>query len=293
MFEKYLARNRDFKAIEKALQLVWHPKMRFVFREPNRFEHTLVVSYDSKFIYLWFTKGLAPLKPVSKTEKYYFYRTPHKLKLKDGWQYAWRVGFFDQKIKEFLPEKLKDTDNFEVPKISGGLLTPFIGLQKKIKGRTNSPYTTEDGYLATIIHEFAHVYWNSFKMWWPSVKKKNLKLIKEAKKLSIKQRVSTKKSIEFPVHEAVGEIFAFCSEYYANSILLRTSKERLEKFDRAWLEKLMKEEIGKDLEKEDSVLDPTKNPHSFALVSGKIIFSKYPKDWPAILTNPDKLKVLL
>lgn len=290
MFNNYLATKDDLEIIIEALKFVMHSKMEFVFKNKSKIANTVIVSYDSKFIYMW------KINPVRLA-----YRIPHKIVIKDEWQYAWRVGFFDQKIKESLPKEIKDTSNFETPKISGGLFTPFVELQKKIKGVKNNPYITKESYLATIIHEFAHIYWNSFKMWWPSDKKENLLYLNLAKRLSQnfiaipsqKKRLGIILSLNFPCNQAFGEAFAYCSELYATSIFWPTQQIKFNEFDIAWLKKMIKEENKKDLEREDSILEPIKNPHAFALVFGRIILNKYPLHWPLILTSPNKLQTLL
>ena len=148
MFENYIAHKEDLEAIEKALSFVLHPKMRFIFENKSKITNTAVISYDSKFIYIW---KIDPAKLIHKIS--------HNLTILDEWQRGWRAGLISEKIEKYLPEKIKQATRFEIPIISGGLLTPFIELQKK-KNLLNNPYVTRESYLATIIHEFGHVYWN-------------------------------------------------------------------------------------------------------------------------------------
>lgn len=289
----YSASPKDLLAIEEALRFVWHPKMSFVFRDKARISNTVVISYDSKFIYLWTKKRLQSIKnQATKLEGYNKYKLPRTLKIKRKWQYAWRAGLWHKDIEKALPSEIKKASLFDIPRISGGLLTPFIKLQKQRKPN-NWPYTTYESYLATIIHEFGHVYWNSFKMWWPSDKKENLSYLTYAKNLFQEKTITTKNSLNFPAPQAFGETFAYCTECYASTIFWPSHKNLLDAFAKCRLEGLIKEEKKKDLDHEDSVLEPTINPHNFASVFGSIILNKYPTNWPEILTNPTILKLHL
>lgn len=283
MFENYSARNQDFKAIEKVLQIVWHPKMKFVFRDRSKIANTVVVSYDSEFVYLWTKKRLP---------KYHIRKFPHTLKLKDGWQYAWCAGLWDESVEKVLPSPIKKSNRFQIPIVSGGLLNPFINLQKKRKGQANWPYTTYASFLATIVHEFGHVYWNQHKLWWPSNKKRNLSYLTLAKELfenKVKRKIV---HLGFPLYTAFSEVFAFCTEYYASSLFWPGHKKTLDSSNLQRIRGLIEDEKEKDLEKADSVLEPTKNPHDFALVFGKIMLELYPTKWPEILTSSLILKGL-
>lgn len=85
---------------------------------------------------------------------------------------------------------------------------------------------------------------------------------------------------------AVGELFAFCTEYAASEILWKNHKLNMDKFIKERLKILIKEEQKKNLDREDSVLAPKRYPHDFAFVIGKIITSSFPQSWSNILTNP-------
>lgn len=281
MFKNYIATKRDLIAVEKALGFVLHTKMKFVFSDLSKITKTLVVSYDSKFVYMW------SLDPIKLT------KIPHNLTIPDEWQYAWRAAIWDKKIEVLLPSRIQKSTHFEIPRISGGLFTPFVELQKKIKGEKNNPYITKESYLATIVHEFGHVYWNSFKMWWPSDKKENLSYLVDSLKLCEAKTKNMKVQLRFPTFEAIGEVFAFCTEYYASSFFWPHHRKLIVKSDKAWIKILIKEEKTKDLEREDSVLEPTKNPHHFARVFSRIILNKFPENWPTILTDHTRIMLHL
>lgn len=297
MTKNYLATNKDLSAVDEALRFVWHPKMRFIFADKSKIANTVVVSYDSKFIYLWSPKPLKSLDQLSRGSKRYLtYKIPHKLRIKNQWQYAWCARLWDKSMEEVLPVSMKKASQFEIPRISGGLLTPFVELQSKFKKQRNStnwPYTTYESYLATVIHEFGHIHWNYHKYWWPSNRQENLSYLGLAKKLYQGKVKTTKIPLNFPTLQAFGEVFAFCTEYYASSLFWPKHKKSLDAYAKHRLEKLIKEEKKKDLDREDSVLEPTRNPHDFASVFGKIILAKYPKNWPNILSNPKSLRIVL
>ena len=288
MTVNYRATDKDIRAINEALSLIWYPKMKFVFREPKRIENTLVVSYDSKFIYLWISKELSTFKPISKTKKYYLYQLPHNLKLKDEWQGAWWANIVSKEIEKYLPKEVKEENRFKIPIISGGLLGPFTKLQKA-KRVLGNLYTSKESYLATIIHEFGHIYWNSYKLWWYSDKKENLGYLNLAVNLySRKQKQNLQKNFLFrlPSPTYLGEVFAFCTEYYASELFWKNHIRNLEIFTRNRLSRLTTFEEEKDLDRENSIIEPNTLPHDFASVIGKIILAKYPTTWPEILTKP-------
>ncbi|PIU71723.1 hypothetical protein COS80_01750 [Candidatus Woesebacteria bacterium CG06_land_8_20_14_3_00_39_27] len=273
MFENYLASSEDLNTIVEVLSYVRNPKLNFVFSNKSKISETAIVSYDSKFIYIWRLSS-------EKLE----YKIPHKIKIKDEWQFSWRVNIWIGQIINVLPSRIKNKSRFEIPVISGGLLMPFISLQKAGNVFKN-PYVTRESYLATIIHEFGHIYWNSFKMWWPSDKEKNLRYLKIAKDLYEGKSKKINESLHFPGLEETGEIFAFCTEYYASELFWKKHKRNLDSFIENRLNTLTILEKKKNLEKEDSVIEPRKYPHDFAFVFGKIILEKYPTSWPKILTD--------
>lgn len=274
MSSNYLATQKDLKTIEDGLKFVLHPKMSFVFKDKSRIINTIVVSYDSKFIYIWMVN---PVKLMSKI--------PHNLGIPDKWQMGWWADIVSKQIKKYLSEEIRKTTRFEIPVISGGLITPFITLQEA-KNVSRNPYVTRESYFATIIHEFGHVYWNSYRLWWFSKKDENTRYLKIAQKLYDKKGPKGRKTrLEFPLPSALGEIFAFCTEYASSKIFWPNHKNNLDKFGKQRIDQLIGTEKTANLDKESSVIEPTKNPHDFSSVFGKIILEKYPTTWPAILTQ--------
>lgn len=294
MFESYKAVKKDFEAIEKGIKKVWHPKLNFVFKNKTFIKKVLIVSYDSKNIYLWSQTKFPKFAPIKCGLKQYFaYKIPHQLKISDDYQYWWRGGLKLPKLTRLLLSKLK-TDEISTLFISGGLLTPFIELQKKMNDRKDNPYITRESYLATIVHEFGHAYWHQHKLWYYSNKKENLLLLKTAKRLysqtkdlsrSDREKLA-KIPVRFPAIDGMTELFACCCEYQASMIFWPTHKRNLDIFAVNIIEYLLRLEKLKNLDQEDSVLAPSKYPHYFAFVFSKIIMTLYPKTWPQSLIAP-------
>ncbi len=257
--------------------------MDFVFKNRAKISKTSVISFDNEYVYLWQPKS-------RQKEKYNLVKIPHKLKIDENWHKGWKAGLWIKEIEKSLPHKIRNANRFAVPCISGGLLTPFIALQKKKRISKYWPYTTRESYLATIIHEFGHVYWSQFKLWWPSNKRINIDYLKLAGSLYGNKTRRPKVEINFPQSSAVGEIFAFCTEYYASTLFWSNHKQNLDKFSHREILKLIKEESKKDLITEDSVLEPSRFPHNLAFVFGKIALSLYPTKWPSLLTNNPALR---
>lgn len=277
MFKNYIATKRDLIAVEKALGFVLHPKMKFVFRDFSKIKNTLTVSYGSKFVYVW------TLNPVKLA-----YKIPHNLVVTDKWQSGWWAGLVSKRMEKYLPAQMRKESRFKVPIISGGLLTPFIALQKA-KNVLNNPYTTRESYLATIIHEFGHIYWNSHKLWWLSNKKENLDNLRLAVDLyssEKKRRLSKNLLFHIPSPTYLGEVFAFCAEYYASEHFWKNHRRNLDDFTENRLNTLITLEKGRNLDREDSVIEPENSPHDFASILGKIILTNHPDNWPEILTKP-------
>lgn len=227
MFENYKATKEDLELIEKGIKTVWRPELNFIFSKKNLLKNTAIISYDSSFIYLWTDISVPNLisRPCSVSD-YYAYKILHKIKLKNEWQYAWWAEFLPDPLEKILSVELK-TAWIEISKIYGGLMTSFIKLQKKEEIEFN-PYITKQSYLATIIHEFGHIYWERHKLWWYSNKEENMNFLKVAKKLYEGKKI--KKNIYFPMESGVGELFAFCTEYTASEILWKNHKLNLDKF---------------------------------------------------------------
>ena len=287
MFENYIARREDLLAIEKALDILWNPKLNYVFKYKERIENIPVISFDSKYVYLWtFDKNLNLEKISIKNRSYNLYKLPHNInKIIDLDQIGWRSGIYIKDIKNLLKKNTKKVINGPC----GGLLTPFTEIHKKYYKITKDPYFTKESYYATILHEFGHVYWDSYKLWWYSNIKENLNFLKTAKGYYMKDNISTKTNIIFPNPRFASEIFAFCTEYSASKIFWPEHIKYFDKFAIPRIEKMILEEKNKDLGVQDSSLEANINPHDYALVAGKTLLTQSLKNWVSILIKPLRL----
>ncbi|OGM78990.1 hypothetical protein A2366_04635 [Candidatus Woesebacteria bacterium RIFOXYB1_FULL_33_9] len=276
MFDNYIASKKDLLAVEKALEILWNPKLDYIFKYKERIENIPVTSFDSKYIYLW----------TRKNNKYNLSKFTHNIKkIDDSLQKGWRSGIYIQEIKNILKKETGKVINGPC----GGLLTPFTEIHKKISKTSSDPYFTKESYYATILHEFGHIYWDSFKLWWPSDKKENLNFLKTAKGYYMKDNISTKTNIIFPNPRFVSEIFAFCTEYSASKIFWPEHIKYFDKFAIHRIEKMILEEKNKDLGVQDSSLEANINPHDYALVAGKTLLTQSLKNWVSILIKPLRL----
>ncbi len=277
MFKNYLATETDLETIEEGLKAVWRPELDFIFCKRKLIASTVVVSYDSKYLYLW-----TPLH--RKPGQYRLQKIPYNLSVPPKYQRAWYAGLWE-KLEEFLPASIRKASQLVVPRVGGGLLKPFVTLQKNNKLDVN-PYTTKESYLATIVHEFGHVYWQQHKLWWYSNKKENLRYLHLAHLLCTRPSVSIPKaSLCLPSIHAVGEVYAFCAEYTASTLFWPTHRKNCDKFIQWRLKNLSSIEAKINLDRIDSVIAPDKRPHDFAIVFGKITMARQPKLWPKILTR--------
>ncbi len=278
MFENYKATKEDFEAIEEGIKTVWHPKLDFVFKNKKFIEKVIVVSYDSKNIYLWSQTKFPKLASIKCSLEHYFaYQIPHKLRISDDYQYWWRAGLQPPELIWLFFSKMKTDEYYSTSFVSGGLLIPFIALQKKMKGRKNNPYTTYESYLATIVHEFGHAYWNQ-KMF-ASYKKQDARevLVRAEAAYKGQQITLSKLKILLPLDYNISEIFAFCTEYQAATLFWPSHKKAIDQDSSSIIRNLLK--TGK-------VNTIFLSVHYFAAIFGKLIFSAYPHSWPIKLLFP-------
>lgn len=289
MFEDYKAQPYDFEAIKTGVSFVWKPELEFIFADKSLFSNFSVISYDSEFIYIW---TVVPLRNVEEIPygvlNFRAYKIPHKFKIKDEDQRAWCAAIAKFKdLEELLPKELKG-NQYDRPGISGGLLTPFTEIQKT-KQRIHNAYTTYESYLATIVHEFGHIYYNQYKRWWYSDKQENLRLLGNAQKLYQRVQVNLDNfEIRIPADKDLTEIFAFCTDYTAAKIFWPKHKDDIDKMNIARLPKLVKAEKKKNLDQEDSVLQ--ESTRDLSIIIGKLMIEKYPQVWPQILLKPMALQ---
>lgn len=291
MFENYKASQQDLDAIDEGFSFVWKPEMNFIFKDKNKIENTLVISYDSENIYLWYKKLISELGKSKKSPEsgFFRYQIPHCVKINDKEQKGWAANLKIEEFEKLLPKSLQEKSRFELPIISGPLLTPFIKTHqelKKSRKRPLDPYDTRESYLATIVHEFAHVYYNQHKLWWFSDKNFNLKLLNAAKALYKSEQRAPTAPLAITQSAYVGEVFAFCADYTASAIFWPNHKKDIAREAILNIEGFLEKERDKNLDREDSALEDS---HNLAVVLGKLLLETYPKTWPQRILARNKI----
>lgn len=270
MFENYKATKKDFDAIEKGIKTVWRKEMDFVFKKKSYIKDVAPVSFDSRFFYIWSSSKFPEFKSTPyRFDNYQVYKTPHKLKITEYDQMGWCANA--EKWKSFLSKPL--SEHKKAIYISGGFLTPFTKIHKKhISQGHLDIYSTYESYLATLVHEFGHIYYNSQPLS-TSNKRANLEYLKTAlnlfkeKKIEKFPRIKLYRSFAFEVWT---EVFAFCTEYYAVSLFWPKFKKQLNDYWKTNLAKFVK----------NPSLLTSRTSHYLAATVGKILMSRYPQSWP-------------
>ena len=225
-------------------------------------------------------------------ENYFLFKILHQITIIADIQRGWQAGI-GKEFEEVLASLYFRHDNrMERPIISGDLLTPFVTIHQEIrKNNIEDAYYTRESYLATIIHEFAHVYYHFHRLWWFSNKEENLDYLNYAKSLfsqkAKKEEIKTIK-INIPIPQYFTEVFAFCSEYYAASLFWHTHLKNIHTTNKARLTRLLPIEKNKNLDCEDSVLSWS-NTHDIASILGIIPMNQYPSTWPQKLLKRTSL----
>ena len=271
-----MATEKDLKAIDEALRFVWHPRLDFVFKKRAKLKGVFIVSYDSKNVYIWSDDKLPGLKQIPNTfKRYHLCKIPHKLrKIRQGDQKGWSAGLPIPEIRKILYPYLGKQNNIT----SGALLTQFTEAHKQLRKSKiwpTDPYFTYESYLATIVHEFGHCYYNSFNSWHSNSKtyfKSALELFKGKKDKFTKEKIS----LPLPSPEILSEIYAFCAEYYATKEFRSRHRKNIDIY--------LVNNLEKKIEDEEQV-DIFSDWHTIAATLGKLIISRHPNNWPSILTT--------
>lgn len=281
MFESYKATESDIKAIPEAIKYVWNPQLDYIFKDRLVFDELTIVSFDSQQIFFWSKKEFKDIEKLNvDTEGFYGYTVPHNHSLTDKEQLGWATSFRFAEMKDALPQEL--TVDWQIkPFISGGLLKPFTVIQEKSK-RVENAYTTHESYLATIVHEFGHVYFNHFKHRYHGDKPRNILWLNTAKALYQGESPQISRDMLYViVNSNVSELFAFCTDYSVAEIFWPTYLSQVNGMNSIRMEKLIKLEEQRDCYYESSVLD--ESAHNYAAVVGRIMVKLFPQNWPEVL----------
>lgn len=285
MFENYKAAQKDFEAIEEGIKTVRKKELKFIFINKKLLDKTSIISFDSQFIYLWSKQKFSELKqkPTSLAG-YHLFKIPHQIPITDKEYSVWYASVPKNEFYKFLPKFFTVKSQLIYPRIGGGPLTPFIKIHQKMKKRKEyplDPYTTKESFLATIVHEFGHVYFEQQYPTWYGIKSYNLKLIRAALNLYEENKKTRHLLVKLPVSYRISELFASCAEYSAAMIFWPFHRSNFDHLQTGKIEQLIKKEAKKNLNWEKSTID--EDAHTFAALLGRIIVDKYPTAWPEFI----------
>jgi hypothetical protein len=286
VFQHYMATEADLRAIEAGIGACWQDELKTIFVHKEMLARPLVVSYDGQYVYLWIAdeapheKIQAHLIPCHQAG-YRAYKVTHNLKISDKILSYWRAGLLPKRLRPIVRKVLGKTP--DSPMVSGGLLTPFVTLQRH-KRQPLNPYVTLDSYKATIVHELAHKYFDQHRLWWSSSHHKNLRYLKTALALYKGKRQTALPRL--PLHipnyglrqTLLSETFAFCAEYTAARKLWPNHQAALDQSNALWISNLMVQEKKADLDRDSSALDVLPG-HTFAVVVGRLLLEQSPRNW--------------
>lgn len=286
MFEDYKATKKDLEAIREGISFAYKEELDFIFVDKSAFAKLTIISFDVEFLYIWTQNRLVNIERIDfETQGYSAYKVKHHYQITDKEQRGWATSFRSPKMISFLPKELKENWTIN-PFMSGGLLHPFINLQKlkREKTRKHNPYITRESYLATIVHEFGHVYCNFHKPYYHGNKKQNLKWLTNAKALYEGEAVQIDKNIlKLVSNKSTSELFAFCTDYSAAKIFWPNHVKDIERANAQQLKSLIKKENERDCYYESSVLG--ENAHNYAAVLGRLLIETFSRTWPHFILN--------
>lgn len=259
MNENHIATEQDIEAIKQVFVFLNRKELDFIFKDRKLLENTEIVIYDSKYFYVVKQDGT-----ITKEE--------HKAELSKADKLGWRASV---SIAEIV-QKLPNNKNY----ISGPVQSLFIASHQQ---RGTTLYTTPESYMATIIHEFGHVYYESIKSSWFSNYEYNVKLMNIAKDLYQNKEIPLSDvEIKLPQHMIETETFAFCTEYSASKAFWSNYKTQLDSDNLETIDSYLNKEVQDKLINEESVLDEV---HVGASVIGKIIMEKLGNNWVDFILN--------
>lgn len=249
--------KNDIALIYKAVEFIYNKRVNYIFDDKTRINNTKIAAYNHSTVFL--------IDPLNKDVTEYSFKVPDKLMI--GWQANIKAELYDA-----LPKEIQYQSRFDHPIISGSLCTEFIKHQKFIEGW----YTTVESFLATILHEYAHIYYNSFKSYFYHNKQENISYLDRALKI-LKGESKESLNMWVPEYRDLTEVFACCAETDASKIFWPDHYKTIMDMDTVKIKKAIEKEKTLNLDTQDSVLY---NSHLFSTVMGTFLLNDYPKTWP-------------
>lgn len=153
-FSNFSISSNDFQLVEDGIEIAYG-KMGHVFK--NGLEGVDVVSYDSKFFYIWSRKSYSGSEKIKDSvEEFKIYRLPHKEKVPKSTYEMLRFGVPGIKLGEKTYDKLPAKINIQAAPASVRLKLRAQRLEKPTKERV---YYEEKHYVPIVVHEFGHFYY--------------------------------------------------------------------------------------------------------------------------------------
>lgn len=282
---------KDIKLIEVALNYIWNGKLIPIFSNRALLAKIRILMWDKNYLYFLTREKVEDYQgiiPEQLIHKYLIYIKPHTIPLADPDFLGWRNGV----KKEFLanlPQELATTSQLLLPRISGPtakLMLRHHKLLKRTGKRPLDPYTTEESFMVTIVHEFGHAYFDSTYLPWHGIKKHNLKVLNSALALFLGRNINTNNlKLNLPQHLLSSEVFAFCCEYFSSMLFWPLHQRAIDLEMSNTLPELIHSEEIADLNYQPSIFDTNNAIHSAAAVLGRILIAKYKEKWSNFFDN--------
>lgn len=140
----YLAIEDDFRLMDRALAGVWKQRAELF---PGAPETVDVIVQDTADFYIYSLKESYPYAKAGRRGRYQVYRLPHDERPPEHEMWGCAAG----------PPRLFPVLERRVISERAIRCSPW-GSFRRQQEKTNSIYRFEEGYLATLIHEFGHAY---------------------------------------------------------------------------------------------------------------------------------------
>lgn len=270
----------ELKVVKQTLSLVWGNKLSIIFQNKTILSKILILIFNESQLFIL---SKIPID-ISKAQKfscgYYLYEIKHNISFRNNDFSGWYACIKKREILKYLPENFVNESQLIWPRISGPTSTLFLKFQNKLKCRTRplNPYITKESYMATVIHEFGHAYFDSLNLSWHGIKEQNLKLLKTTFLLLSKKKANLNKiKIILPLSHIFSELFAFCTEYFSAILFWPTHRKMIDEEIKYYLPQIIKQEKNKDLNFQTSIFDS--DIHFSSAVLGIQIIAKNKSSW--------------
>lgn len=231
MLQNYLVSEKDILAVEEALNLLLkNIKIKKSVFKLNQLDVIDIILFDSEYIYLFSTQKQEFEIWKKSIGNYNIFKIKHKTKIKNKrFGYCGGETGIDPKNLGIITKHCF----FSAP------LTTFLKFQEKKK---NFVWSDKEGYVFTLLHEFAHEYYSLHS----NLKNKTNQFLREINKKNI---------IQLPPYPLLlHELFAALCEFTFSKLLKSSYYNKLKKH--------IQDEMRKNFNNEEYLFDV----HNFAYV---------------------------